>query len=112
MFSQGLSKVKDYSISYWHTSYKGMQLFTGHDIIISCSISKAQKNETLGSSTLHKKKGNGTWYPSYVSWQTISLFALVKMDGGGSSWLCGICWLSSLMACTVSTDGATSVEHA
>lgn len=28
---------------------KGMQLFTGHDIITSCSIRGAQKNETLGS---------------------------------------------------------------
>lgn len=44
-----------------------MQLFSGHDIIISYSISKAQKNETLGSSTLHKKKGNSTWHLSYVS---------------------------------------------
>lgn len=36
---------------------KGMQLFTGHDIIISCSIRGAQKNETSGSLTfLHKWK--------------------------------------------------------
>lgn len=36
-----------------------MQLFTGHDIIISRSIREAQKNETLGSLTsLRKKKKN------------------------------------------------------
>lgn len=34
-----------------------MQLFTGHDIIISRSIGETQKNETLGSlASLHKKK--------------------------------------------------------
>lgn len=38
-------------------SHWGMQLFTGHDIIISRSIREAQKNETLGSLTsLHQKK--------------------------------------------------------
>lgn len=38
-------------------SHWGMQLFTGHDIIISHSIRKAQKNETVGSLTsLCKKK--------------------------------------------------------
>lgn len=33
-----------------------MQLFTGHDIIISRSIREAQKNETLGSLPFLRKK--------------------------------------------------------
>lgn len=35
-----------------------MQLFTGHDIIISRSIREAQKNGTLGSLASYKKKKN------------------------------------------------------
>lgn len=37
-------------------SHWGMQLFTGHDIIISCSIREARKNETSGSLTSMEEK--------------------------------------------------------
>lgn len=70
LFGQGPWGWRTYYISWWHMSHWGMQLFTGHDIIISRSIREAQKNETLGSlASLRKKeiKWNSRWYSSDIS---------------------------------------------
>lgn len=121
---------RTYSISYWHMSYWGMQLFTGHDIIISCSIRGAWKNETLGSLTSPaqgKIKWNSRWYSSHISSQaTKQCNALRLYTRNGWAWsanlsfcctrrMGGICSvrysLSILMVGTASTDAVTPVEH-
>lgn len=70
-----------------------MQLFTGHDIIISRSIREAQKNETLGNLTSllckkkkKKKKKQVVFFRYILSvYHTVYSFALMHTKKRGSS---------------------------
>lgn len=105
-----------------------MQLFTGHDIIISRSIREAQKNETSGSlASLHKKNrkkrkeiagGIPQIFPlcppciALPSCTPRDEEALQTCLTGRTVGICAaLCSLSSIMVGTVSTDAVTSVEH-